>query len=49
MPLIRTPDCDRRELIDDLWALAVAHLPELPAYEARVNQRAPLVGRDLEP
>jgi len=41
--------CDRRELIDDLWSLAVAHLPELPAYEARVNQRAPLVGRDLEP
>ena len=31
---------DRRELIDDLWALALAHLAGLPRYEALVNERA---------
>jgi hypothetical protein len=36
-------------LIDDLWALALAHLAELPAYEARVGEGSQLVGRDLEP
>jgi hypothetical protein len=36
-------------LIDDLWALAVANLPELPNYEASVNARAKLTGRNLEP
>jgi hypothetical protein len=41
--------CDRQELIDDLWALALAHLAELPAYEARVSAESALVGRDLEP
>jgi hypothetical protein len=40
---------DRRELIDDLWALALTHLPELPAYERRVNAEAELTGRNLEP
>jgi hypothetical protein len=41
--------CNRRELLDDLWAMALEHLPELPAYEARVAATSPLVGRDLEP
>jgi hypothetical protein len=41
--------CDRRELVDDLWAPALAHLPELLAYEARVAEGSHLVGRDLEP
>jgi hypothetical protein len=40
---------DRRQLIDDLWALALAHLAELPRYEAQVNERARLTGRSLEP
>ena len=40
---------DRRELIDDLWALALLHLAELSAYEARVNEAATLTGRNLEP
>jgi hypothetical protein len=40
---------DRRKLIDDLWLLALAHLAELPAYEQRVNQKAGLTGRNLEP
>lgn len=39
----------RRQLIDDLWSLALAHLAELPGYENQVNQRASLVGRSLEP
>ncbi len=40
---------DRRELIDNLWSLALAHLAELPKYEGQVNDRATLTGRNLEP
>ncbi len=40
---------DRRALIDNLWALALAHLNELPAYERRTNEQVKLIGRDLEP
>jgi len=40
---------DRRKLIDDLWALAVSRIHELPRHEARVNQHAALIGRTLEP
>jgi hypothetical protein len=40
---------DLRALLDDLWALALAHLVELPAYEQRVNDAATLTGRNLEP
>jgi hypothetical protein len=40
---------DRRALIDDLWALGLAHLPALPAYEAKVNGSSHLAGRNLEP
>jgi len=39
----------RSALLDDLWALALAHLPKMKAYEAAVNRRASLVGRALEP
>jgi hypothetical protein len=39
----------RGELHDDLWALGLSHLARLPAYEAKVNSRARLVGRNLEP
>ena len=40
---------NRRRLIDDLWALALAHLPELPAFEKLTNAAATLTGRNLEP
>ncbi len=40
---------DRRGLLDDLWALGLAHLAELPAYEAQANALAQLTGRNLEP
>jgi hypothetical protein len=40
---------DRNTLIDDLWAVALGHLAELPAYEAKAKQAAHLTGRDLEP
>jgi len=40
---------DCRQLIDDLWALALAHLPQLREYERAVNQKASLTGRNLEP
>lgn len=40
---------DRRALLDDLWALALSRLAELPPYEAQVNERARLVGRSWSP
>lgn len=40
---------DRQTLIDDLWALALAHLPELPDIDLQVAGRASLTGRALEP
>jgi len=40
---------DRRGLIDDLWALALAHLPELRQCERTVSRKAHLAGRTLEP
>jgi len=40
---------DRGKLKDDLWALALANLPEMPAYVAHVNKVAQLTGRALEP
>jgi hypothetical protein len=39
----------RPALIDDLWALALAHLAKLPDYEDVVNDEASLSGRLLEP
>ncbi len=39
----------RRPLIDDLWALALAHLPHLRQHERDVSQHARLTGRNLEP
>jgi hypothetical protein len=41
--------CDRRRLIDDLWALALAHLPDLPGHDRTAARLARLQGRDLEP
>jgi hypothetical protein len=40
---------DRQGLVDDLWCLALAHLPAIPAVEKQVNQQAALAGRNLEP
>lgn len=40
---------NRRELIDDLWALALTHLSKLKAYDEQVGSRARLKGRQLEP
>jgi hypothetical protein len=40
---------DRGKLKDDLWAMALANLPEMPAYVAQINRVAQLSGRNLEP
>jgi hypothetical protein len=40
---------DRSKLIDDLWSLALRHLPDLPHYVAQVDTLATLTGRNLEP
>jgi hypothetical protein len=40
---------DRRRLIDDLWALGLANLTAVRAYDRRIPQRVGLVGRVLEP
>lgn len=41
--------CDRRRLLDDLWAAGLAHLAEMPEYAKRAADRARLGGRELEP
>jgi hypothetical protein len=41
--------CDQRRLVDNLWAVALSNLSEMPQHEAYVNADAPLVGRNLEP
>jgi hypothetical protein len=40
---------NRRELIDDLWALALADLATVHKYDAEAAHQAPLSGRPLEP
>ena len=40
---------NRRQLIDDLWRLALVHLPVVKLCEGLVNQEARLTGRNLEP
>jgi len=40
---------NRQTLIDDFWALALAHLPELPKVDKRAADRATLTGRALDP
>jgi hypothetical protein len=41
--------CDRRRLVDDLWAVGVAGLPRLRANDARAAADIGLLGRELEP
>jgi hypothetical protein len=41
--------CDRRRLADDLWALGLARLPELPAHDREAADLAALAGRNLDP
>lgn len=40
--------CDRRKLIDDLWAMALAHLPELQEHNKAIASKASLIGRNLD-
>jgi hypothetical protein len=40
---------DRRQLIDDLWALSLAYLKDLPAHDEWVGHNASLTGRALQP
>ncbi len=40
---------ERPALVDDLWALALAHLPALPAFDSQVGQRARLADRAINP
>jgi len=40
---------ERRQLIDDLWCLGLAHLRDLRQHDAAVAQSAILVGRALQP
>jgi hypothetical protein len=41
--------CDRRRLVDDLWAVGLRHLPELAAFDRRAAAAAALSGRNLDP
>ena len=40
---------DRRQLIDDLWAIGLANLLKFKQYDERAAKRATLLGRDLDP
>jgi hypothetical protein len=41
--------CDRQKLIDDLWAMALAYLPGMPAFDKLIGEKSKLIGRDLQP
>jgi hypothetical protein len=41
--------CDRQELLDDLWALGLQHLPVMPGHDREAASLASLSGRSLEP
>jgi hypothetical protein len=41
--------CERRRLVDDLWALGLAHLTEIPAHDREAAAAAHLAGRTLDP
>src|SRR5262249_19356375 len=41
--------CDRRRLVDDLWAVGLTSLPLLREYDARAAGLSGMVGRELEP
>jgi hypothetical protein len=41
--------CDRQKLVDDLWSMALAYLPELPIFDKLVGEKSKLIGRDLQP
>jgi hypothetical protein len=40
--------CDRRELVDDLWALGLSALPLMPEYDRKAAARSGMLGRDLD-
>ena len=40
---------NRRELIDDLFAVGLTHLPELSKYDELGASRSGMIGRDLDP
>jgi hypothetical protein len=41
--------CERRRLLDDLWAVGLTGLPQLRAYDARAAAQSGMMGRELEP
>ena len=41
--------CDRQNLIDDLWAMSLAYLAEMPAFDKLIGEKSKLIGRDLQP
>jgi hypothetical protein len=41
--------CDRRRLIDDLWAMGLANLPKLPRFDQLAAELSSLSGRNLDP
>jgi hypothetical protein len=40
---------DRDQMIDDLWAITLAHLAELPEWDKWVGKNSRLYGRNLQP
>jgi hypothetical protein len=41
--------CNRQKLIDDLWAMSLFYLPDMPAFDKLIGEKSKLIGRDLQP
>jgi len=41
--------CGRQKLIDDLWAMSVSNLVDMPTFDKLVGEKSKLIGRDLQP
>lgn len=41
--------CDRKRMVDDLWAVALLNLPNFPGIDKWVGENSKLLGRNLQP
>jgi len=41
--------CDRQKLIDDLWAMSLQYLADMPEFDKLIGEKSKLIGRDLQP
>jgi hypothetical protein len=41
--------CDRQKLMDDLWAMSLTYLADMPEFDQLIGEKSKLIGRDLQP